>query len=288
MDGSADRISRLLGGTPFQPVRALGRGAMGEVFVIRHEFLSREFALKVLHRPEYADRFRVEAEIMGRLSHPHIVEVVDYWVADDGRPCIVMELLQGWTLADELGSRGRLPVPESVLLTRQALSALGAAHELGIVHRDIKPENLFLHDAPGYGRVLKVLDFGIARLLLPTEARTPAAAALATATGALVGSPRFMSPEAARGERVDARADLYSVALVLYLMIAGTGAFDSGAMDPPPLALQRETYVPAELDAIILRALREDPSHRFPSARDFSVALRPFARRAAEANGAPA
>ncbi len=248
---------------------------MGEVWAVEHAFLRRPFALKVLHAHlgQFADRMRVEAQAMGRVNHPHIVSVVDFWISDDGRPCVVMELLEGRTLWDELLERHTLPVVESVEIACQALSALGAAHALGLVHRDIKPENLFLHDAPGYGRVLKVLDFGIARVIPDMTRRTPAPPDVRTATGAFVGSPRFMSPEASMGERVDGRADLFSIGLVLYLMLVGQGPFDSIASEPePPSHLGKG--ISAELDAVVLRAIREDAAMRFQNAQDFVAALR--------------
>ena len=149
---SADAIDALLSSTPYRHRKYLGRGGMGAIHEIEHRALGRRFVLKVLHtrfagEPQFVDRMRVEAQSMARLHHPNVVEVVDFWIAENGRPCIVMEFLQGRTLADELVRRRNLPVPEVIGVIRQVLSALIAAHALGIVHRDIKPENIFMTTA---------------------------------------------------------------------------------------------------------------------------------------------
>ena len=276
-----DSILPLLAGKPYRPVRFLGRGGVGDVFVIEHEFLLRHFALKVLHPRHaegstFADRMRVEAQVMGRVDHPSVVGVVNFWIAE-GRPCIVMDLLDGRTLEEELLDRHRLPVTEAIAITRAALMALEAAHTLGVVHRDIKPANLFVHSEPGYGRMLKVLDFGIARVLPETSHRTPSVPSIATETGAYVGTPRYMSPEATRGERVDARADRYAAGIILYEMLVGYGPFDGGeSYAKPPSALGAD--VGPELDAVVLRAIEDDPRQRYQSAKEFLFALRSFGR----------
>jgi len=276
------RVANLLAGTPYGVIRFLGRGGMGEVWAIKHSFLGRQFALKVLHPhlAPVADRMRVEAETMGRLNNPHVVEVVDFWLSPDGRPCIVMELLNGRTLWDELIERKRLPTLEAIDVTRQVLLALVAAHSLGVVHRDLKPENVFLHEARGYGRVTKVLDFGIARILPNAPVMAPEPAALRTITGTMLGSPRYMSPEAWNGEKLDARADVYSVGVMLYVMLTGHGPFDAGqAVAALPSQLNPELS-PA-LDSLVLEAIREDVATRTPSAQEFLDAIEPWLRRPA-------
>ncbi len=270
-------VDEVLAGTPYQALRCLGQGGMGEVFAVVERSIGRQFALKVLHAdfaatPQFIDRMRLEAQALGRLQHPNVVEVVDFWTARDGRPCIVMELLEGRTLAKEVLARRRLPAPEAIGWARQTLDALDAAHALGIVHRDLKPENLFLHEVAGYGRVLKVLDFGLARVLGEIQGAPPPLA-VRTQTGALVGSPRFMSPEQARGERVDHRADLYALGLVLYEMLAGRGPFDEGALEAqPPSTYGGEAVSPA-LDALVLRAVRVEREQRFQNAAELRRAL---------------
>ncbi|MFZ5895565.1 MAG: serine/threonine-protein kinase [Myxococcota bacterium] len=279
---SAKAIEAFLAGRPYRPVRFLGRGGMGEVWVVEHTTLGRRFAFKIQHAHvvQFADRARVEAEIMGRIRHPHVVEIVDFWTSADQRPCIVMELLQGRSLWDELLEHPRLPMQEAVQWTCQALSGLAAAHSLGVVHRDIKPENLFLHEARGLGRVLKILDFGTARVL-PTNVHAPVQPSTRTASGAMVGSPRFMSPEGARGERVDVRADIFSIGLVLYTMLVGETPFDRGSHKVDPPSRHTETEIPSDLDVAVLRALREDPAERYQTADEFIAALLPLSARRA-------
>lgn len=277
---SPELLEPLLDGTAYRAISFLGAGGMGAVWRIEHRFLRKRFALKVLHAHlrAFADRMRLEAEAMGRLNHPGIVEVIDFWIAADGRPCLVMELLEGCTLWDELAERVRLPVEEALDIARQILSALVGAHGLGIVHRDLKPENIFLHEAPGLGRVTKVLDFGIARVLPDAPPSAPNPTAFRTVTGAPLGSHRFMSPEAWRGAKVDARADVYSLGLILYVMLAGQGPFDAGESMPAPPSTYAGGGV-GELDSVVLKAIHENPDERYQTAADFAAALRPWLRR---------
>ena len=278
-----NELGEVLTGTPYRPLRRLGRGGMGEVYVVEHRGLRREFVLKVLRSrlandSQLVDRMRMEAQAAARLDHPNIVEVVDFWMVPGGRPCMVMELLRGSTVADELRARGSFPLGEAVAHARELLAALAAAHELGIVHRDVKPENLFLHRQTGSRRILKVLDFGLARVL-PSSPVLVQPLALPTGTGVVVGSPRFMSPEASRGQRVDHRADVYSAGLVLYVMLTGRGPFDhAGANDtfslvPDPPSLHAPSSLPEVLDDAILTALKSNPDERFQNAMAFARAL---------------
>jgi serine/threonine-protein kinase len=256
---------------------------MGDVYVVEHRVLRRQFVLKVLRArladdPQLVDRMRMEAQAAARLDHPNIVEVVDFFSAEGGRPCMVMELLNGSTLASELRERGKLPVDEAVGHARELLAALAAAHAFGVVHRDVKPENLFLHRQTAERRVLKVLDFGLARVL----SSSPGAIrplALPTGTGTLIGSPRFMSPEAARGQRVDHRADIYSAGLVLYVMLTGRGPFDHAlpnetfSIVPDPPLLHAGYAAPTMLDEAVLTSLKSNPDERFQNASAFARAL---------------
>jgi serine/threonine-protein kinase len=189
-----------------------------------------------------------------------------------------MELLNGRTLWEELIERKQLSLFESLDVTRQVLTAVVAAHAIGVVHRDLKPENIFLHEARGYGRVTKVLDFGIARILPDAPAIAPEPAALRTITGAMLGSPRYMSPEAWNGQRLDARADVYAIGVMLYVMLTGHGPFDTDqALPTAPSQLNSE--LPPELDAIVLQAIREDVAVRIQSAQEFLDAIDPWLQR---------
>lgn len=279
---SAESLDDILAGTDYRAVGRLGKGGMGDVYVVEHPGLGRKFALKLLrsellHDRQFADRMRVEAQAAARLQHPNIVEVVDFWLTRAGSPCFVMQLLQGKTLGQELAAKRRLAVDDAIDLTQQALSGLAAAHSLGVVHRDITPENLFLHEVPRLPRTLKILDFGLARVLPGASRQAPDPLALPTKTGALVGSPRFMSPEAARRERVDHRADLFSVGVILYVMLTGHGPHDVRAARVAVPSALGEGIEP-RLDAIVLRAIEERLEDRYQTADEFLRALSGLSR----------
>jgi serine/threonine protein kinase len=270
-------------------VDRLGSGGMGEVYVVEHRELGKRFVAKILHErfgddPRLIDRMRVEAQALGCLNHRNIVTVTGFETTEEGRPFIVMEQLRGRTLASELLARRSLPIDEALGYVSQTLSALAAAHELGLIHRDIKPENLFLHEAPAGPRIVKVLDFGVARVLPGISADSPPPLTNPTETGMIVGTPRFLSPEGAMGRRVDERADIYAVGLLLYEMLAGRGPFDHLGNDalvltahasdePEPPSRFAEQPIPEELDRLILKALSKQPERRFSSAFEFERAL---------------
>lgn len=287
----SELAERLLEGRPYEFVRSIGAGAMGEVFEIKHKTMGRRLVLKSprlkLGAQPHAlveaqvERMRIEAQAAARLSHPNVVSAVDYWMSSDGSPCFVMEFLNGSTLAEELRRHQRLPILAATKYAIQVLSALGAAHGLGVVHRDIKPENLFVCQVPGRMPRIKVLDFGIARVLPDAATGAPAPLPVPTVTGAMVGTPRFMSPEALMGHRVDLRADIYSLGIVLYVMLAGTGPFDrvqaNQSLDaPPPPSRWLEAGLAPELDRIVLKAIREKPADRYQCAADFGEDLKRF------------
>jgi eukaryotic-like serine/threonine-protein kinase len=279
----------LLVGSPYRFVRKLGQGGMGEVLLVEHRELGRPFVAKVIHAslgrdPELVDRMRVEAQALARLNHPNIVSATDFRTAPDGRPFFVMEQLRGRTLGEELGRRQLLLVNEAVTFARQLLAGLGAAHAIGIVHRDVKPANMFLHEEPDRPRVVKLLDFGLAKVLPNASTRGPRPLAFPTAPRMLMGTPRYVSPEVALGKPVDARSDLYSAGLVLYVMLSGRGPFDHVTGDlklvsahalaePLPPSRHAPEPVPPELDQAVLKALRKNPDERFQSASEFEQAL---------------
>ncbi|MFZ5893269.1 MAG: serine/threonine-protein kinase [Myxococcota bacterium] len=277
-------------GSSYRAVRFLGASGMGELHVVVHRNTGREFIGKILApdraaQPQSADRFRVEAQSLGRVDHPNVVKIAAVGNAADGRPFIVLEYLTGRSLAAVLAECGQVPVLEAIRYTCELLSALSAAHALGIVHRDVKPDNLFICERPDRPPYLKLLDFGVARILPSAPPRAPAPLSVPTATGAAVGTPRYMSPEAALAERdVDIRADIYAAALVLYLMLCSRGPFDHAdgvgalllahaAQEPEPPSHFASDPVPPELDRAILRALRKDRGERFQSADEFREAL---------------
>ena len=276
----------VFGGTPYRLLRRLGRSGKGDVFLVEHWELGREMVAKVLQRgltddARLLDRVRLEATTLARLNHPNVVQISDFRRGADGRPFIVVEYLQGRSLEDELGERGPLSLFDALDFAHQALSGLAAAHALGVVHRDVTPHSLFLAKDKQGVLTLKVLDFGVACVLPSASAGAPQPLSVPTESGALLGTLRYLSPESALGQRVDQRADLYAVALILYEMVAGCGPFD-GARDlleshrseqpraPSELAQQP---IPVEFDAVILHGLRKDPNERFQTAKEFQLEL---------------
>lgn len=287
--------------TPYRLLRRLGEGGMGEVFLVAHRKTSRELVAKLLHERLVSDarlveRMRIEAESLGQLDHAHIVKVVGFDRTRTRRPFIVMEYLRGRSLGDELEERKTLSVYEALTFTCQMLSALEVAHDIGIVHRDVKPDNVFIcRDADG-GRCVKLLDFGVARVMPGTTAVAPLPDSLSTETGTVLGSARFVSPEGAMGARVDRRADLYGAALVLYEMLVGRGPFDHfegsahlltahAVEDPePPSHFAKEAVAP-ELDEVVMKALAKDPAQRFQTAAEFRTSLSSIAARLRQPSG---
>ncbi|WP_437333896.1 serine/threonine-protein kinase [Sorangium sp. So ce394] len=266
-------------GTPYVVVRLLGQGGMGEVYEVEHRELGRRFAVKLLHRchagrSDLSARMRAEARAIARLRHRSLPEVFDLGTTRGGRPYFAMELLEGRDLRTELARLGVVAVPTALGLVQQALSALSLAHAAGIVHRDLKLENLFLCD----DGTLKVLDFGVAKLLH--------AGASLTAPDAVIGTPRTMAPEQCASLPIDPRADIYAMGLVLYELVAGRGPFDElhGRRDalrfahcerePPPPSRFAPQAIPAALDRVILRAIAKAPEHRFQTADDMDAAVR--------------
>jgi serine/threonine-protein kinase len=277
-----DEIQSVLENRPYRAIRFLGRGGVASVWLVQDTNMGREFALKVLHLHHskdqfFTERFLLEARAMASIDHPNVPWVSNYWEAADGRHCMLMELLDGQTLAQELAKRKRLPAPEVVQYSCQTLKALVAAHAKGLVHRDIKPENLFLHQVPNVGRQVKLLDFGLARVASASSDTARFRPVLATQTGDVVGSPRFASPESLRGKPVDERSDLYSLGVVIYVSLVGLLSNFDMATRPvfsPPSSVGAEGCTP-ELDAVILRAVEPNPRDRFQTAQEFLDALMP-------------
>jgi serine/threonine-protein kinase len=263
---------------------------MGLVVEAEHLALGHLVVVKLLHqaladRADFVDRMRIEAQALARLRHPNLVAVTDFSVTPTGIPFLVMERLAGDTLAEERARRGSLPVEEAIDIARQTLAGLSAAHEAGIVHRDIKAANLFLCDGPPGRRTVKVLDFGIAKILTSAPpGLAPQPLRYPTAEGVTVGTPRCLSPEQARGGQVDARTDVYAVGVLLYSLLVGAGPFDhlrnpvellhAHVSITPVAPSQRATQrISPEVDAAVMRALAKRPEDRFASAAEFSIAL---------------
>ncbi len=280
------------GGEKYRAIKELGRGGMGEVFLAEHMALGTRVVIKLLHaelsaKNTLVDRMRIEAQACARLNHPNIVRVTDFDRTPSGRPFFVMEYLPGRSLGDVIAERGGfLPVPEAIDIARQALDGLGAAHAASLVHRDIKLDNLFLCDQTTQsGRPLvKILDFGVAKVMTGAGDDAPAPLMIPTGTGVVVGTPRFFAPEQARGKPLDHRADIYAVGLVLYTLVAGRGPFDEARnitemakahvfKKPEPPSHFAQQPIPDRLDGIVLRAIAKQPEQRFQSAAEFSAML---------------
>jgi len=270
----------------YQIVQPLGEGGMATVYLAVHPELRRRVAVKVMNpdlirSDEMVQRFFNEARAASGIGHRGIVEVSDLGRLPSGAPYIVMELLEGESLADRMARVGRLPLPAAVEIAGQAADAMSAAHAHGIVHRDLKPENLYLVPDPMRPGVelVKVLDFGIAKL----GQRPSDSSGMRTRTGAILGTPRYMSPEQCRESRdVDHRADVYSLGVVLYEMLAGAPPFVSSSwgelahmhigVEPPSLSVQVPD-LPPTMAAVVHRALEKSPAARFQSMLDLKDAV---------------
>lgn len=262
----------------YRIVRVLGEGGMGIVYEAEHGTLGRRVALKVLSErsnddPTALARLRREALAMGSLQHPHIVQVSDFF--EGPPPFLVMELLSGQSLRDRLKERGAMRPSDACLVTVQLLSALGAAHRAGIVHRDVKPANVLVVSTPVTDVFVKLLDFGVAKLM---TSQGPAL----THADAIVGSAPYMAPEQIRGEAIDGKTDLFAVGVTLYEMLAGRRPFVGGPKENVMVAILRGgpiaplAGVLPELEAVVLRALSRSPTARFLTAEEMTAALMPF------------
>ena len=269
----------------FRLVRRLGAGGMGTVFLAEQVGVgNRPVALKVLNRkllddPDFLLRFQNEAGSTGRIRHPNVVTIHESGQADDGTPYIAMEFLEGESLGELVKKRGALPVAEVVEITQQVADGLDAAHDLGIIHRDLKPDNIFLTRDKRGRLVVKVVDFGIAKLR--------ESSAMHTQTGMVLGTPAYMSCEQASGMRsdeLDARSDIYSLGVVVYEMLSGRVPFHSDTPlgylrkhmleAPPPFhAVAQGLSVPPAVESAVMKALAKDRDQRYASALDFAREL---------------
>ncbi len=274
------RIGAILQGR-YRILAPIAAGGMGVVYRAERVGLDRPVAIKFLHaligaHREAVARFEREARTMSRLTHPHCVAVTDFGVHDEA-PYIVMELVSGPTLAEVLhhGDAPLAPV-RGLAIVRQVLAGLAHAHAQGIVHRDIKPANIVLADVEGTGDHARILDFGLAKLVA-------GAGVSWSNTQIAVGTPSYMSPEQARGEEVDARADLYAVGILLHELLTRRKPFVAKdpleilklhmSAPPPPLGRDGGPRFSAELEAVVKKALTKLPAERWASALAMSEAL---------------
>ena len=261
----------------YRITKLLGEGGMGAVYLAEHPGIGRKAAVKVLHpdltrHTDMATRFFNEARAANAIRHPGIVEVLDFGTLPTGVSYIVMEFLEGESLAARLRTSGRLPIATAIEYTRQAAEALGAAHAKGIVHRDLKPDNLYVVPDPrNPGReMIKVLDFGIAKL----GAGPTSPGSVKTRTGTIMGTPVYMSPEQCRGTKeVDHRTDVYALGIILYEALTGTPPhagrgvmeiYKKTMLEVPPPPSAKNPKVSPRLDAIVMKALQKSPDLRHP------------------------
>jgi serine/threonine-protein kinase len=261
----------------------LGQGGFAAVFRTRDNTLNRDVAVKVLDlelspSPTVAERFLREAQTVARLEHPHIVPI--YKVGRQAEVFyIIMRCIDGTSLRVLLERNKKLSIGDAARIARQVADALGYAHKHDIVHRDIKPDNVLLDTS---GHVL-VTDFGIAKAAQAAQAATPGGAtAQLTTEGMIIGTPQYMSPEQASGDRLDGRSDIYSLGIVVYQMLAGTPPFDGPSsasilaqqLTQPPAPIRRERPdVPEEMAFVLERMLEKSPAKRFQTASEVSRAL---------------
>jgi serine/threonine-protein kinase len=266
----------------YETVRLLGEGGMGRVYLARQTDLGREVVVKVMHDhiaadPVFRERFTRETLLMARFQHPYAVTLYDASLNDPQGPCIVMEFIRGVTLDQLLRTHAWLAPARVGRLLYMLCEVLQAAHAVGIVHRDLKPANLMIVDPDTPYELLKVMDFGLAKLLSPDMASRVAV----TNTDFAVGTPGYMCPEQARGEEMDHRGDLYSVGVILYEVLTGRLPFAGGTTmdillaqvteEPPPFSFVASDHeVPEAVERVVQACLAKDPNGRPRQARELA------------------
>lgn len=274
--------------------RLLGRGGMGSVYeAVREDLGHMRVAVKVLHDSLANDesllaRFRREAETVGQLNHPNVVKILDFH-ANPGEPVFfVMELLDGVSLRQELMRQRLFSAPRTVFIARQILAALAAVHRVNVIHRDVKPDNVFLTTVSGLGDIVKLLDFGVAKVLSAAPGET------LTQAGTVLGTPTYMAPEQARGAPIDSRSDLYSVAAIMYEALTGHAPYSGDNYNALLFAIQRGEPEPLvdvrpdldpELIEVIKKGMATDANARFRTAEEMAEALLPW--QSLEASSTP-
>jgi serine/threonine-protein kinase len=272
----------------YEIISRLGEGGMGTVYEAVHRDVRRVVAIKVLSRRQARKRdalkrFHHEAQAAAAIGHPNICEVYDLGLLDDGSPYLVMERLYGCTLADRIAAEGALPFDDTIAILGQVLLGLEAAHSKHIVHRDIKPENVFLCQRPGSPTTVKILDFGVSKIV-DTGSRDRGEDDLSlTRTGIVMGTPYYMSPEQARGERkIDSRVDIYACGVMLYEALTGKRPLSANnynalmvdiVMKEPIAASTLRPALPVAFDRVIATAMAKVRDRRYASAGQLREAL---------------
>jgi serine/threonine-protein kinase len=269
----------------------LGEGGMGTVYRARHLLMDRPVAIKVLH-PQFVEneaartRFQLEARAAVRLHHPNAVSVTDFGQTSDGLVYIVMELLKGRTLREILALEAPLETARATSIMLQASDAVAAAHEAGIIHRDLKPSNILVTRSEDAPAVVKVLDFGIAKLA--SDMFDDEDAAASTLPGTPLGTPRYMSPEQHEGKDLTPATDVYSLGIILYEMLTGMAPFTGTSVveiaikhanDTPRAPREIVAAIPEDMERVVLHALEKEPAARPANAADFRRELLETAER---------
>jgi serine/threonine-protein kinase len=281
---NVDPLISLVVADRYKVLRKLGEGGMGSVYLAEHVVIEKKFALKVLapelaRRPDLVARFLQEARSASRIGHENVIDISDFGQSPDGLVFIAMEFLDGKDLGEIVRGQGAMDWPQAREIVLQICRALRAAHDKGIVHRDMKPENIFLIHREGQPNFVKILDFGIAKVmgLDPNGPRL-------TRTGMIFGTPEYMAPEQAEGKDTDHRADIYAVGCILYHLLTGQTPFVAESfmtmltkhlMEDPVAPSQRRPDLPIspEMDALVLKALEKDRDHRWQSMAELLEAV---------------
>jgi eukaryotic-like serine/threonine-protein kinase len=268
----------------YEIVRKIGQGGMGAVYEATHKLIGKRVAVKVLldkyaQKDQIVARLEQEARLASSIGHANIIDITDFGQTADGRTFVVMEFLEGESLGALIARGGRLDPTRAVGIARQVASALGAAHQKGILHRDIKPENVFLLRR-GEDDFVKVVDFGISKSLRPESGDD---SPRLTQTGMVLGTPLYMSPEQARGDdELDHRIDIYALGVILYEMVTAEVPFrgtnylnilSQVLADEPPPPAQLNPEVSADLEAVILKALEKDRAERYQTMEELAADL---------------
>jgi serine/threonine-protein kinase len=269
----------------YKVIRRLGEGGMGAVYLAEHVVIQKKIALKVLapelaRRPDLVARFLQEARSASRIGHENVIDISDFGQAGDGYVYIAMEFLDGQDLGELVRSKGALPWPRARDISMQICRALRAAHDKGIVHRDMKPENIFLIHREGQPDFVKILDFGIAKVMGVGDQNGPRL----TRTGMIFGTPEYMAPEQAEGKDADHRVDVYAVGCIIYHLVTGKPPFEADSFmamltkhmmeDPVSPSVRRpDLAITPEMDALVLKALEKDRDNRYQSMAEFLSAV---------------
>ncbi len=299
---ASELMSGLVIRDKYEILEKIGSGGMATVYRVKHLAFNEERAIKVVSSklmddPNFIKRFRTEAIISRKLQHPNAVRVDDFDTTDDGRLFMVMEYVKGQDLRHVLQHSAPLPLDRALHITWQVSSALATAHQQGITHRDIKPDNILLVWQPSGKDLVKVLDFGIAKVR--EGAMDVGGGYTATQTGIVVGTPQYISPEQAMGhggEQIDGRADLYSLGIVIYEMLTGRLPFESDTAmglllhhlqttPTPPHLMRPDLNIPPAISMVLMKALEKDPAKRFQTANEMLDALAAAKKLAASQTG---